>query len=61
MNQDPELRAWVEEYLKSKERQVESALDEEAFEKHWRYVRPERMHEGAVEAVSAYHDRLAEH
>jgi hypothetical protein len=24
------------------------------FEKHWLYVRPERMHEGAIEAVSAY-------
>ncbi len=27
---------------------------EEEFEKHWLYIRPETMHAGAVEAVSAY-------
>ncbi|MDX6575246.1 MAG: hypothetical protein QOE96_1199, partial [Blastocatellia bacterium] len=26
-------------------------------EKHWLYVRPERMHEGAIEGVAAYQDR----
>jgi hypothetical protein len=26
------------------------------FEKHWLYVRPERMHEGAIEGVAAYRD-----
>jgi len=29
-------------------------MTDEEFEKHWLYVRPERMHEGALEAVSAY-------
>ena len=54
LNRDPELRQWAEEWLKSKERAREPAMSDEEFEKHWRYVRPERMHEGAIEAVSAY-------
>lgn len=29
-------------------------MTDQEFEKHWLYVRPERMHEGAVEALSAY-------
>jgi hypothetical protein len=29
-------------------------MSDQEFEKHWLYVRPERMHEGAVEAVAAY-------
>ena len=56
MNQDPELRKWVEAWLKSKERTTVTMTDEE-FEKHWLYVRPERMHEGAVEALNAYQER----
>jgi hypothetical protein len=28
----------------------------EEFEKHWLYVRPERMHDGAIEGVTAYQD-----
>lgn len=54
LNQDNELRKWVESWLKKKERTVESAMTDEEFEKHWLYVRPERMHEGAVEGVAAY-------
>ena len=54
LNRDPELRQWVEQWLKSKERTVTAAMTDEEFEKHWLYVRPERMHEGALEAVSAY-------
>lgn len=54
LNQDPELRQWVESWLKDKERNANQSLTDEEFEKHWRYVRPERMHEGALEAVSAY-------
>ena len=54
LNQDPELRQWVEEWLKSKERTVTANMTHEEFEKHWLYVRPERMHDGALEAVSAY-------
>jgi hypothetical protein len=55
LNHDPELRKWVEAWLKDKERQAEVTLTAEQFEKHWLYVRPERMHEGALDAVAAYH------
>ena len=54
LNRDPELRQWAELWLKSKERTVAATMTDEEFEKHWLYVRPERMHEGALEAVSAY-------
>jgi len=54
MNRDPQVREWAEQFLKNKERQSAAAMTDDEFEKHWRYVRPERMHEGAVEAVSAY-------
>jgi hypothetical protein len=54
LNHDAELRQWVEEWLKNKERIAEPALTDEEFEKHWRYVRPERMHEGALEALAAH-------
>ena len=54
LNRDPELRQWVEQWLKSKERTLAATMTDEEFEKHWLYVRPERMHEGALDAVSAY-------
>lgn len=54
LNSDPELRQWVESWLKSKERTVAATMTDEEFDKHWLYVRPERMHEGALEAVAAY-------
>ncbi len=54
LNRDPELRQWVEQWLKSKERTLNATMADEEFEKHWLYVRPERMHEGALEGVSAY-------
>jgi hypothetical protein len=54
LNRDPELRQWVETWLKGKERTVAATMTDEEFEKHWLYVRPERMHEGALEAVAAY-------
>jgi hypothetical protein len=57
MNRDPEVRAWVEQWLKARERERYLAAGEggeEAFEKHWLYVRPETMHEGALEAYEAY-------
>ncbi len=54
LNRNPELREWAEQWLKSKERAVTGTMTDEEFEKHWLYVRPERMHEGALEAVSAY-------
>jgi hypothetical protein len=57
MNNDPEVRAWVEEWLKARLRKSYVAPEgagEEEFEKHWRYVKPETMHEGAVEGYEAY-------
>jgi hypothetical protein len=60
LNHDPDLRKWVEEWLKNKERTVETTMTSEEFEKHWLYVRPERMHEGALEALAA-HSKLREH
>ena len=58
LNQSPEIREWAENFLKAKERSTmpEEMTDEE-FNKHWRYVRPERMHEGAAEAIQAYKQR----
>ena len=61
LNNDDEIRQWAEEFLKNKERALVAAeMTGEEFEKHWRYVRPERMHEGAVEAVAAYRQRHEE-
>jgi len=54
LNQDSELRKWAEAWLKNKERAVQPTMTDEEFAKHWLYVRPERMHEGAIDAVSAY-------
>src|SRR5258705_4509531 len=54
LNQDSELRKWAEAWLKSKERAVQSTMTDEEFAKHWLYVRPERMHDGAIDAVAAY-------
>jgi hypothetical protein len=54
MNQDPRVREWAEQFLKNKERLGRETMSDEEFDKHWRYVRPERMHEGAVEAITAY-------
>ena len=56
LNQDSELRKWAEAWLKNKERDREPTMTDEEFTKHWLYVRPERMHDGAIEAVAAYRD-----
>jgi hypothetical protein len=61
LNNDAELRQWAEQWLKSKERASQTDMTDEEFEKHWLYVRPERMHEGAIEAVAAYQQRNGEH
>ena len=57
LNQDSELRKWAEAWLKNKERAVQSTMTNEEFAKHWLYVRPERMHEGAIDAVAAYREQ----
>ena len=54
LNKDAEIRRWVEEWLKNKERGLAVSMTDEEFEKHWLNVRPERMHEGAIEGVAAY-------
>jgi hypothetical protein len=54
LNQDPKLRQWAEAWLKDKERTIKQTMTDEEFEKHWLHVRPERMHEGAIDAVAAY-------
>ena len=54
LNQNSELRKWAEAWLRDKERIAQPAMTDEEFAKHWLYVRPERMHEGAIEAVTAY-------
>lgn len=54
LNRDPDARQWAEQWLKNKERSAQSEMSDEEFEKHWLYVIPERMHEGAMEAVAAY-------
>ena len=61
LNNDWELREWAEQWLKNKERASQSSMTDEEFDKHWLYVRPERMHEGALEAVDAYQQRNEEH
>jgi len=60
LNRDPELRQWADEWLKNKERAAQPAMSDVEFEKHWPYVRPERTHEGAIEAVAAYRQRAEE-
>jgi hypothetical protein len=57
LNQDSDVRKWAEAWLKAKERDSQTSLTHEEFEKHWLYVRPERMHEGAIEAVAAYREQ----
>jgi len=54
LNRDPEVRQWAEQWLKNKERLATGNMTDEEFDKHWLYIRPERMHEGAIEAVAAY-------
>ncbi len=61
LNRDYDLRDWAEQYLKEKERAVSSGMSDDEFAKHWLYVRPERMHEGAIEAVTAFRERKDEH
>jgi len=60
LNQDPEVRRWVEDWLKNKERSVTPNMTDEEFAKHWLDVRPERMHEGAIEGVAAYREQSSE-
>ncbi len=57
MNRSPEIREWVEGFLKAKTRSENPSMTDEEFEKYWKYHKPEIMHEGASEAIQAYKDR----
>lgn len=61
LNRDPDLREWAEQWLKNRERAVQPGMTDDEFDRHWLFVRPERMHEGAVEAVMAFRERNEEH
>lgn len=61
LNQDPELRQWAEIWLKNKERASQATMSDEDFERHWLFVRPEQMHNSAIEAVTAYLERNEAH
>lgn len=54
LNTDMDIRAWAENYLKEKTREENTQMNEEEFEKYWRYHKPEIMHAGAAEAMAAY-------
>lgn len=58
LNKDYDLRDWAEQWLKQKERAAQPSMSDEEFAKHWLYVRPERMHEGAIDAVTAFRDQV---
>ncbi len=60
MNTNQEIRDWVEQFLKNKTRSEQENLDDEEFEKHWKYHKPEIMHAGAAEAMQAYKERNIE-
>ena len=57
MNRVPEIREWVEQYLKDKHRGLNAAMTDEEYETYWKYHKPEIMHEGAAEAMEAYKSR----
>ncbi len=63
LNRDAGLRDWAEAWMKNKEREIfmrQPDATEETFKKYWLYVRPERMHEGAIEVVTAYREQHAD-
>ena len=60
LNRNEEIREWAENYLKEKTRAEKPEMNEEEFNKYWRYHRPEIMHEGASEAMQAYKERNKE-
>jgi len=56
LNTNADIREWAENYLKEKTRGENAAMTEEEFEKHWKYHKPEIMHEGAAEAMQAFRE-----
>ena len=56
LNTDMEIRAWAENFLKEKTRGENTQMNDEEFEKYWRYHKPEIMHAGASEAMAAWRE-----
>jgi hypothetical protein len=56
LNTDMDIRAWAENFLKEKSRGENTQMNDEEFEKYWRYHKPEIMHAGAAEAMAAYRE-----
>jgi uncharacterized protein involved in tolerance to divalent cations len=56
LNTDTDIRAWAENYLKTKTRNENTQMSEEEFEKYWRYHKPEIIHAGAADAMAAWRD-----
>ena len=54
LNQNAEIRAWAENFLKERTRGEKPEMSDEEFEKFWRYHKPEIIHEGAADAIQAY-------
>ncbi|MCS6873559.1 MAG: hypothetical protein N2Z23_02285 [Pyrinomonadaceae bacterium] len=54
MNRNPEVRAWIENYLKEKVRAEKSEMSDEEFEVFWKYHKPEIIHERSAEGFLAY-------
>lgn len=58
LNTIPEMREWAENYLKERTRGENAEMNDEEFEKYWKYHKPEIMHAGAAEATQAYKQRM---
>lgn len=58
MNRNPEIRAWVENYLKNKVRSEKPEMNDEEFEVFWKYHKPEIIHERSLEGFLAYKEHI---
>ena len=59
MNRVPEIREWVENYLKTKHRDLHREMSDSEFETYWKYHKPEIIHAESAEGVHAYKEREA--
>ncbi len=57
LNTNSDIRVWAENYLKERARGENAEMNDEEFEKYWKYHKPEIMHAGAAEAMAAYKAR----
>jgi len=56
MNHNPEIRTWIENYIKNKVRAEKSELSDQEFEYYWKYHKPEIIHERSLEGFLAYRE-----